>query len=66
MGNALVVQCLGLYAFIAKGAGLIPGQGTKILQVTHGAGKKKVSPKCTEMNVNLSHLQTAITQHWFL
>ena len=31
-GNSLAVQWLGLCAFTAKGAGLIPGWGTKILQ----------------------------------
>ena len=29
-GNSLVVQCLGLHTFTAKGVGSIPGQGTKI------------------------------------
>ena len=36
LGNSLVVQWLGLRAFIAKGLGLTPGQGTKI-----PVGKKK-------------------------
>ena len=31
-GNSLVVQWLGLYTSTAQGPGLIPGQGTKILQ----------------------------------
>ena len=32
-----MAQWLGLYAFIAKVMGLIPGQGTKILQIMwHG------------------------------
>ena len=41
LGNSLVVQGLGLHAFTAKGAGSVPGWGTKILQATHGAAKKK-------------------------
>ena len=42
-GNSLVVQWLGLGAFTAEGPGLIPGQGTKISQVTqHGQKKKKM------------------------
>ena len=32
LGNSLVVQWLGLCASTAGGTGLIPGQGTKILQ----------------------------------
>ena len=32
--NSLAVQWLGLWAFITDGLGLIPGQGTKIPQVT--------------------------------
>ena len=39
--TSLVVQWLGLYASTARGTGLIPGQGTKILQATHGVAKKK-------------------------
>ena len=30
--NFLAIQCLGLYAFSAKGVGSICGQGNKILQ----------------------------------
>ena len=33
-GNSLAVQWLGLLASTAGGWGLIPGQGTKILQAT--------------------------------
>ena len=40
-GNSLVVQWLGLCAITAKGAGSIPGQGTKILLDMPGAAKKK-------------------------
>ena len=40
-GNSPVVQWSGLHAFTAKGAGSIPGQGTKILQDMPGAAKKK-------------------------
>ena len=40
--NSLEVQWLELQAFTAKGAGLIPGQGTKILQAAwHNKKKKK-------------------------
>ena len=41
MGNSLVVQWLGLRAFIAEGMGLIPGQGIKILQGVWCGQKKK-------------------------
>ena len=34
LGNSLVVSWLGLCAFTARGRGLIPGWGTKILQAT--------------------------------
>ena len=37
----LVVQWLGVSAFIAGGPGLIPGQGTKIPQATQYGQKKK-------------------------
>ena len=37
VGNSLAVQRLGLLAFTAEGAGLIPGRGTKIPQAAwHG------------------------------
>ena len=42
LGTYLVVQWLGLHAFTAKGAGSLPGQGTKITQdVWHSQKKKK-------------------------
>ena len=37
--NSLAVQWLGLWAFITDGLGLIPGQGTKIPQVTQSGQK---------------------------
>ena len=41
--NSLLVQWLGLRASTAEGRGLIPGQGTRILQVatesSHAAAK---------------------------
>jgi len=37
----MVVQWLGLCTPTARGKGLIPGWGTKILQATHGTGEKK-------------------------
>ena len=33
LGNSLAVQWLALLGFTAKGRGLIPGQGTKMLRV---------------------------------
>ena len=40
----MVVQWLGLGAFIAKGMCSIPGQGTKILQAMWHNQKKKKNP----------------------
>ena len=40
--GSLVVQWLGLHAFTAEGVGLIPRQGTKILQAGRAKGKKKM------------------------
>ena len=39
--TSLAVQWLRLHTSNARGAGLIPGQGTKILQATHAVAKKK-------------------------
>ena len=39
-GNFLVVQWLGICASTAGGPGLIPGQGTKILQAAQCGPKK--------------------------
>ena len=39
--NFLAVQWLGLHAFTAKGAGSIPGWGTKIPQAAPGGQKRK-------------------------
>ena len=41
LGNSLVVQWLGLGAFIAEGTGSIPGRETKIPQATQHGQKKK-------------------------
>ena len=41
VGNSLAVQGLGFCAFAAKGAGSIPGWGTKILQAVQPQKKKK-------------------------
>ena len=41
IGNSLAVRWLGLDAFTAVGLGLIPGQGTKILQAARHSKKKK-------------------------
>ena len=46
LGNSLVVQWLGLHAFIAEGPGSIPGQGTKIPQAV-SRGQKKKNPDFT-------------------
>ena len=32
IGNSLLIQCLGLHAFTAEGANLIPGHRTEITQ----------------------------------
>ena len=42
-GNSLVVQWLGLCAITAKGAGSIPGQGTKITPATQHSQKRKLN-----------------------
>ena len=42
VGTSLVVQRLGLRASTARGVGLIPGQGTEILQAVQTKKKKKV------------------------
>ena len=52
LGNSLVVQWLGLYAFTAKGSGSISGQGTKIPQAVQCSQKKK------------SHANEIILDYW--
>ena len=44
-GNSLVVQWLGLSAFIAVAVGSIPGSGTKIPQATQCSWKRKRKKK---------------------
>ena len=44
MGNSQAVQWLGLRAFNAMAPDSIPGQGTKIRQVSQCSRKKKKSP----------------------
>ena len=39
--TSLAVQWLRLHTSNARGAGLIPGQGTKILHTAHHSQKKK-------------------------
>ena len=39
--TSLAVQWLRPHTSNTRGTGLIPGQGTKILQATHGVAKKK-------------------------
>ena len=46
-GNSLAVQWLGLYIFTAEGASLIPGWGTKILQVMWFDQKNKTKQEKT-------------------
>ena len=41
LGNSLVVEWLGLHAFTAEGAGLIPGWGIRIPQATQRGQKEK-------------------------
>ena len=41
LGNSLMAQWLGLYTFIARDPGAIPGQGTKILKAMNCHQKKK-------------------------
>ena len=47
-GNSLVVQWLGFCAFIAEGAGSIPGWGTKSPQGVQCGPKKKKKKKKEE------------------
>jgi len=42
LGNSLLVQWLGLHASTAKGASLVPGWGTKILNATGRKKEKKI------------------------
>ena len=55
-GNSLAVQWLGLYIFTAEGVSLIPGWGTKILQVVWfdqnktKQNKKTLCPICQVHN----------------
>ena len=52
-GNALVVQWLGLLAVAAKGPGLIPGWGTRILHVMQYGQKNKNKKTNTQIVVCL-------------
>ena len=42
LGSPLVVQWLGLQAFIARGAGSVPDRETKVLQASQGTQKCKM------------------------
>ena len=46
--DSLAVQCLGLGTCTAKGAGLVLGRGTKILQAARGRQKAKQNEKLTD------------------
>ena len=49
-GISLAVQWLKLHTSNTRGVGLIPGQGTKILRVKHGADRKKTTNKKTRIH----------------
>ena len=53
--KSLVVQWLGLGAFTTVALGSIPGEGTKILQVTSGTKKK--------IDVALPSFDVFVSQH---
>ena len=47
-----MVQWLGLHAVTAKGPGLIPGQGIKILQSVQHSQEKKIHIKLANDNAH--------------
>ena len=51
LGNSLLVQWIGLHASTAKGASLVPGWGTKILNAT-GPKKRKKDHVWTKIDWN--------------
>ena len=51
--DSLAVQWLELQAFIAKGLGSIPGQGTKISQVKQHASPPRPPRKNIQINLSL-------------
>ena len=59
MGNSLAVQRLGIHAFAAKGAGLIPGQGTKIPQAAQPKQKQKQTYRHRSVYISQSATGTA-------
>ena len=56
-----VVQCLGFHVFIAKGAGLIPGQKTEIPQGMW-CGKKKKKKKGRELGATVQFWASLVAQ----
>ena len=55
-GNSLAVHWLGLWASTAGGPGLIPGQGTKVLQATWRGRKKKKRKKKKKKLTNIHNM----------
>ena len=60
-GNSLVVQWLGFCAFIAEGAGSIPGWGTKIPQGVQ-CGPKKKKKKGRELGATVQFWASLVAQ----
>ena len=63
-GNSLVVQWLGLGAFTAEGPGLIPGQGTKIPQVTQHGQKKKKDGKDVKISKYMVTVEEKVSKYF--
>ena len=65
-GTFLVVQWLGHPTFIAQGAGLIPGQGTKIPPALwHTKKRKRCHEECEKIGQTKKvfvHVQKGISQ----
>ena len=59
MGNSQAVQWLGLRAFNAMAPDSIPGQGTKIRQVSQCSRKKKNHPMILIQVIHRYTLKTA-------
>ena len=58
LGNSLAVQWLGLYAFSARGACSIPGQGTKMPQEKGKKKEKKIAWTLSVQMTVVNNLQT--------
>ena len=60
--NSLAVQWLGLYIFTAEGVSLIPGWGTKILQVVwfdQNKTKQKPSIQSVKFTIRTENIASA-------